>query len=121
MNRLFLILMMFAVSVGGCLCANPTSGKKVGVITSLSSEGLICKTNEGILQRGGLSSGSGAIGQQVLFNIQDAYLAEEARKYLESGQEVELTFTRPWFSSACSRENADDVVVSSIKPIGPHQ
>lgn len=119
MSKLLLVLMMFAVSVGGCMCANPTQGKKIGMITSLSDEGIVCKTHEGVLQRGGINSGSGTVGQQITFNIKpgDVDLLDQARDAMESGAEVELTFSRPWVSSICSRENAEDVIVSAITPV----
>lgn len=113
--RFAVLASLFAFS--GCLCATPVQGTKVGVITSLSDEGMLCSTHEGVLTRGGLSGGSGALGSQTSFNIANGSVFADAQRFMEAGTEVEVTFDRPFLASACDREHEVDVTVTAIKAV----
>jgi hypothetical protein len=110
-------LLLVSLCFGGCLCATPVRGTKVGVITSLADEGLFCPTHEGTLIRGGLSNGTGvASGQAITFNVADGAVLEQARAAMEKGTEVSVDFYRPMVASVCSRADKQDVTVTAIHP-----
>lgn len=119
MKKTLMLTVFMALSLTNCLCANPVEGKKVGIVTSLSKEGLFCKTWEGTLVRGGVSNGSGTIGGQTRFNVAPGALGEdmvrELTRAMEEGTEVEVVFHRDFIASACTREHEEDVTVTSVR------
>ena len=111
-----LATLLFLSLLSGCLLAKPTHGTKVGVITSLAEEGILCPTHEGTLIRGGMSAGVGAIasGPVLAFNVADD-LFPDAQKAMEDGKEVEVAFFRPIMSDVCNREHSQDVTITAIR------
>ena len=57
------------LSLVGCNINTPSSGQKIGRIVKLVDEGLLYKTTEGELIRGGLVDGSGSMGTSFHFTI----------------------------------------------------
>jgi hypothetical protein len=89
----------------GCLVMfpNPGDGEKVGTIIKLSHEGVLCKTGEGQLIRGGMANGSGAFGVTPFdFTVPDS-LWPQAEQAFTSQREVRIRYHAAW-GWACSSE-----------------
>lgn len=108
------VAMLLLVVVGGCWTfPNPGDGEKVGTIIKLSHEGILCKTGEGQLIRGGMANGSGAFGVTPFdFTVSDELWAR-ADSFFESQTEVRIHYHSSW-SWACSSETGHYLV--SISP-----
>lgn len=94
------------VLVAGCHIANPGEGQKIGQIVKVSKEGILAKTWEAQLVRGGVTDGSGTIGQAWNFTIPDAALAKEAIRMMESQREVIVRYTQEGVCSMSRTETA---------------
>lgn len=111
-----LIAGLAAFLLSGCLCATPTKGEKVGQIIRLQEEGMFNTTTEGQLLRGGLSSGSGAMGVVPFdFTIQDQRLVDIAKKAMVENKEVKVTYHLPLTAGCTSRSGISDGIVDSIE------
>lgn len=107
MKRVMFGMMLAAFAFSGCMCARPTHGVKTGVIVKIAEEGLFVPTHEAQLIRGGMTNGSGAMGQAFDFNIKPGPVLEAAQKALESGAEVEVEYERHLIASIFDREHPD--------------
>ena len=95
---------------------NPGTGEKVGQIVRMTNEGIVCKTWEAQLIRGGLNNGSGAFGVTPFeFTIIDPLMAEKVQDYMDSQQEVKITYITSGFYKTCSSGSGGDFLVS-IEP-----
>ena len=112
MNK-FLILLFFIMS--SCSMQSPTKGEKIGRIVRLSECGLFFKTYEGDLIRGGLSDGSGVIGQSFPFTIEDRNVYEDARKYFEDQSEVVIQYEKEFLSGCWRSECLNPSFIKKIK------
>ena len=80
------------VAVSSTACWNTGSGEKIGVITKLAKSGVVFKTWEGQIVRGGLSGGSGVVGAPFDFTIEDDKLAEEVQRIMDQQKEVKIHY-----------------------------
>jgi hypothetical protein len=78
---------------------DPGEGIKIGRIVKVSRQGLIFKTWEVTLVRGGLNDGSGVIGSSFEFTIENDSLAKEAVKLMENQSEVMVYYKTEFISS----------------------
>lgn len=71
----------------------------------ISSKGMVCKTNEGQINLGGLERKGDTVISLWDFTIPDGKKGQEMvatiNKAAEEGKRVELTYTQPWLSSLC--------------------
>lgn len=74
-------------------CYETGAGKKVGMITKVAQEGLVCKTFEASIQRGGFNGGTGVNGQAFNFTIESPELAKKAEDLMNRQVEVEITYS----------------------------
>lgn len=91
-----------------CSCTvrtDPGIGKKVGRIVNVSKQGLISKTWEATVIRGGLSDGSGVIGLPLEITIESEGLAMEAMKCMEDQAEVIILYRVEFISSLFRSEH----------------
>lgn len=98
------------------------NGKKIGQVIQIGKHGLVCGTYEGILARGGLNGGSGAVGQSMEFSVVDQAVYERLVKAMESQQEIEATYSLRGFVGACTAETAKiitdfRVLQETVKPV----
>lgn len=108
------------VGLTGCKTAKPTSGKKVGHIVKIADEGYIFKTHEAQLIRGGMSSGTGAVGMAPFdFTIQDNALLAIAEEAMVKNLEVEISYEMPFIAWSASREDHSGGVVTAIVILNP--
>ncbi len=96
--KLKIIGLICAVLISSCSISNPSEGKKIGRIVKLADEGLICKTCEGELLRGGLIDGSGSMGNSFLFTLEDNMLRSLANQALEDQSEVIVYYRTKLFT-----------------------
>jgi predicted small secreted protein len=114
-----LILAIFVLGMTflpGCSCnTSPGDGTKVGQIVKMNKVGLLCKTNEAELIRGGFTDGSGAIGMAPFhFTVPDK-MVDEVNGYLNSQTEVIITYDFEFFYWLCN-SSSDGTFLTSIKP-----
>src|SRR5690349_11545462 len=89
--------------------STPTSGEKTGIIIKVSQEGIIWKTWEAELIRGGMSSGSGGFGVKPFdFTISDASTLQKAQDALNNGSEVLIKYHNNFISSRASTATKDN-------------
>lgn len=108
-----LIVALSTLFLAGCW--DTGGGEKIGSITRLNRQGVFCKTWEGEIIRGGLNTGSGVMGQAFHFTIEDDSLAKEVEKYMNSQQEVKITYKREGVTWC--RSDSQDVFLSKIEPL----
>lgn len=85
-----LVTMLTSLILTGC--GGYSSGEKVGSIVRISRDGIIFKTNEAELIRGGLNNGSGVMGKPFYFTIKDKSLLAVANKAMDENKEIKLTY-----------------------------
>jgi hypothetical protein len=116
------MLMIAALPLMLTGCYETGTGTKIGVITKVGSgEGIINKTIEAEIVRGGFSSGSGASGQSFHFTIQSPELAKKMEEAMEKQQEVKITYRTELFTpfSSASSNFLTSVDVIDNKPKAP--
>lgn len=108
-----LLVALSAILLAGCW--DTGRGEKIGSITRLNRQGIFCQTWEAEIIRGGLNTGSGVMGQAFHFTIENDALAKEVEKYMNSQQEVKITYKRE-LNSFCRSDSAD-VFLEKIEPL----
>jgi hypothetical protein len=96
-------------------CWDLGTGEKIGSITRLQKTGAFCKTWEGISQRGGINNGSGVMGGEFHFTVEDEALAKKVLQAMEAQQEVKLSFRKEAFTWC--RSDSNNVFVTGIEPL----
>lgn len=81
------------------------TGKKIGQVIQIGQHGLLCKTYEGKLVRGGFNTGSGVSGGVFEFTVDDHSMFAELQKAMESQEEIEVTYQKVSFSGPCTSES----------------
>lgn len=110
-----ILIVICAIVLSGCVIrTDPGHGRKVGRIVSLSKKGLIWKTWEGELIRGGFVDGSGSMGTSFRFTIEDDRLIDLAIECLDKQYEVALDFDVEFISSVSRSESYDPNFVKNI-------
>lgn len=98
-------------------CGDTGGGEKVGSITKLAQQGLLCKTWEGQIIRGGFQNGSGASGAAFDFTIDNnPELVKKVEHLLNTQQEVKLTY-RTEFVTWC-RSDSRNHFLTDIEALG---
>lgn len=91
MKQLLLFVPLVLVACG--IQTSPGNGEKIGQIVRISKIGMIYKTWEAEIIRGGLSSGSGTAGTQPFyFTIESDEMANRAQQYMRDQTEVLLEY-----------------------------
>src|ERR1700751_5613989 len=102
MKKLFLLSLLLLT---GCSISNPSEGQKIGRIVKLADEGIIFKSCEDELIRGGLIDGSGSMGLSFSFTIESPRLKVLAKEAFENQYEVVLSYRCELISSWTRSEN----------------
>lgn len=110
--RNLLLLLVAACAIN----TSPGTGSKVGQVVKLSRVGIMSKTWEGQLIRGGMSSGSGGFGVTPFdFTVEGDSLAAVVDKYMEDQTEVIIHYRTEGVAS-CFRTESDNHFLVSIAP-----
>ncbi len=115
MKRSVLAVLASSILLSGCW--ETGTGEKVGVVTKLAKTGLFCKTWEGEIIRGGLTDGSGAMGQSFQFTIEDESLVPIIQDAVKHGKEVRIQY-RSEAITWCRSDSGDHFLtkVEVVKP-----
>ena len=110
-------LVLVALGATGCSTnESPGTGEKIGQIVKLSKQGLLCKTWEGQIIRGGMSGGSGAFGTVPFdFTIESDEMAQKATEYMQNQTEVLINYRMELVYALC-RSDSSGHFVTSIEP-----
>lgn len=114
-NHLFLGLTVLFSTLFLTGCWDTGNGEKIGSVTRLQHSGVICKTWEGIIQRGGINNGSGVMGAEFHFTVEDDALAEQVQKAMVAQQEVKIAY-RGELTTFC-RSDSQDIFLTKIEPL----
>lgn len=110
-------LLAMGLMISGCSCnGHPGQGQKIGQIVKLSKGGVLFKTNEAQLIRGGLNGGAGAFGVRPFdFTIVSDFDAEKVRKFMDEQTEVIITYNTSFFFWLASSDSHGHFLVN-IEP-----
>jgi hypothetical protein len=100
-------------------CWETQTGTKVGIITKLARQGLFAKTYEGQIIRGGLNSGSGALGAPFDFTVENDAVREKLQEAMDKNQEVKIYYHKEAFTFTAQKSKSffvDKVEVVFIPP-----
>lgn len=112
----FLFVVLVSLFVAACGANNPVDGEKIGMIVRLEKSGVLFKTWEGQLIRGGMNDGSGVMGIQPFhFTIEDQRLVDQVREAMENQTEVLITYETEGIYSA-ARSDSGGTFLKSLRP-----
>lgn len=112
-----LIVLLGLMALVGCGMSNPGDGEKIGQIVRVTHEGVICKTYEAQMIRGGMSNGSGGFGTTPFhFTIDDEKTADQLRKYMADQVEILIKYRTRFIYPLCSSESGG-AFLTSIEPV----
>jgi len=95
-------------------CGSVGEGTKIGQVVKINkASGLICKSVEVEIIRGGFNSGSGVNGGSLHFTVEDKAMLATLETAMTKGQEVEVTFNHE-FMSFC-RSDSESMFGTSVK------
>lgn len=96
-------------------CGEVAQGTKVGQVVKVNeASGLMCKTVEVEIIRGGFNAGSGAMGGSLHFTIEDdKELVDLVKKAMLDGSEVEVNY-RQEFATFC-RSDSNGTFGTNVK------
>jgi hypothetical protein len=84
------VVLLISSTLSGCWTVS--NGEKIGTIVKISKEGLLIKTNEAELIRGGMNNGSGSFGRPFDFTIESEDMLKTANFALENAKEVKIKY-----------------------------
>jgi prepilin-type N-terminal cleavage/methylation domain-containing protein len=125
--ELLVVVSMIAIiiaSCGGVCFNNPADGTKIGQIVKVTHSGILCKTWEAELIRGGMNNGSGAFGVQPFnFTISDDSTAGKVIQFMNDQTEVIIDYkTKGIYSPFTSDSHGNFLInIRSSKPEVPAQ
>jgi len=96
---------------------DPGEGQKIGQIVNLSKKGIMRKTWEMELIRGGFVDGSGTMGAVFHLTIENDELASKAFQCMNSGSEVRVSYEMEFMSSSWRSEKSSPNFCKSIEKI----
>ena|SRR3989338_813487 len=115
MAMLFVLLLTVTVSsCGGNI--SPGDGEKIGQIIKVSKQGMISKTWEAQLIRGGMVGGSGSFGVVPFdFTIESELVAQKVIEYMQNQTEVLIKYRMEGVYSVF-RTDSQGYFLISIEP-----
>jgi hypothetical protein len=85
------LILILPLILTGCLTTG--KGEKMGEVIKIAQEGIICKTWEGELIRGGLNDGSGGFGARIFpFTVENTDLLQKVQYALENNKKVKIIY-----------------------------
>lgn len=97
-----LMASLVAAALSGCTHV-VTEGGKVGTVIKLAQQGVLCKTWEGEIIRGGMNGGSGAFSTTPLFfTVNDPNILRDVNSALEGQYEVKVHYVEFLGPMGCS-------------------
>ena|SRR3990167_4123715 len=120
MNRAFLATLLAGIALSGCICNVPSNGEKVGQIVKVEETGVVCKTFEAELIRGGLTGGSGVAGGAPLHFTVRGDLVGEAQEAMKTNAEVVVKYDRALVANRCltASDGYFAKEINAARPVG---
>lgn len=122
MKRFAIFGLMAAAALATTGCTRVPSAQKNGTIVKLAKQGLVFKTWEAEIVRGGsFTGGTGVQGAPFDFTISDPALLAKVKAAFENQQEVRITYHQSWpapFSSDSDGNFLDSIEVVSAEQGG---
>ena len=107
-------VIVFMLSILQAGCWEYADGEKVGTIIKMERSGLLCKTWEATMVRGGFTDGSGVAGTTIShFTIEDGRDVMTVRVFMEAQTPVRVRY-REEVVSFCRSDSAN-VFLTSIE------
>lgn len=108
--------LLIACLATACGLNTPAEGEKIGTIVRVQRSGVLTKTWEGQLIRGGMNNGSGVMGIAPFhFTIEDPKLLTAVQAAMEHQTEVLVTYRDEGIYSF-SRSDSGGTFLLSIRP-----
>ncbi len=111
-----ILLAIMITMMTSCSLHNPCEGRKIGYIVKLAEEGVLFKTTEGELVRGGLQDGTGTLGGSFNFVIKEYETKKLAEYYMRNNIEVIISYKIPMLGIKTQFESEPNFVYD-IKPV----
>ncbi len=117
--KLLLLTTLIALMFTGCV--ETAKGTKIGQVVKVNeASGLVYKTVEVEIIRGGFSAGSGAQGGVLDFTIEDKpALVELVKQAMLDGSELEVQYHKEFFTFL--RSDSHSVFADDIKLVHPNK
>lgn len=93
---LLAVAALATISLSGCF--EYSAGEKIGQIVKLTKSGILCKTYEAQLIRGGFNNGTGVMAAPFDFTIEDLSLLPKIQEALDKQQEIKITYSEELIS-----------------------
>lgn len=106
MKRIAMVILL--ASVMGCGVGTPGNGEKVGQIVRVNKHGILCKTMEAQIMRGGFNGGSGSVGAAFDFTVENDADFKTLEDAMRSQREVIIQYRSEGFYSSCRTESGGD-------------
>lgn len=117
LSLLFFVLVVIGLAFTGCAVnTSPGTGSKIGQVVKISKQGMLSKTWEAQLIRGGLNGGSGSFGATPFdFTIENEKQAEQVQEYMNKQTEVVITYRMEGIYAA-TRSDSSGHFLETIRP-----
>lgn len=102
--REILVMVFLLFFIPKSVSTSPGKGKKIGKIVKISKQGMIFKTWEGELIRGGLNDGSGSFGPSFYFTVESEEMAKKVMDAFENQYEVIIDYRKEFIHSITRSE-----------------
>lgn len=111
MKNVFLICLI-TIFISGCWTTQ--KGEKIGTLVKLAQEGIIFKTNEAELIRGGMNGGNGGFGvKPFFFTIENNDLLPTMQNALDGQKEIKIHYHTELF--VLFRSDSDNNFLDSVE------
>jgi len=111
----YLLILIACLFLSACWTTG--AGEKIGSIVKIAKEGVICKTWEVQLIRGGMNGGSGSFGVTPFnFVIENEDLLKKAQDALTTGSEVIIKYHHEAVTF-CRNEGDDNNFLDDIQAV----
>ena len=97
-------------------CWETSNGEKIGIIVKLAKEGMIIKTQEGELIRGGMSSASGTVGKSFHFTVENQSMLPIIEQAMNEQKQVKIKYHQE-FATLWRTETGDNTFVDQVEII----
>jgi hypothetical protein len=119
MSRIYSAIVLATIMLlSGCSINNPSNGSKIGQFVKVSSEGILCKTTEAELVRGGFQGGSGTTGTSFHVTIENDSMAALAERLMNEQKEIKLKYRTEGIAYMCRSESSNNFVVAIDTVVG---
>lgn len=105
---------LMAVALTGCI--NNGQGEKIGHLTKVARQGVVCPTWEAEIVRGGMNGGSGVNGQSFDFTVSSDAEAEQLRQAMVAQKEVKISYRSEAMTFCSSDSNHFLTKMEIIEP-----